>query len=361
MKPKLFAGLAVAAVIAVGGAVAVTSLQRAPSNEAQTGQRLFPEVAARADDLRAIVIASKDGTVRLARKGDRWIAPDKFEYAASVEQVRKLLVGLSELRTLEAKSSSPDQYGAMEVEDIGPDAKSVKVTLQDGGGAEILSVIVGKQRLGRSGTAGDGVYVRRAGTAQAWLAQGRLSVDREPVNWLDRKVVDVKRDRVREAVIRSGSEVLMVTRGAPAEANFTLAGEIPADKKIKSEWDVNAIGGAFEALELDDLRPAADIEFAAGAPAGEVVTYDGLRVSAALAEKDGATWARFVAASAPPAEGLTEEAKAKLTSAEDVAKEIAEINARVGNWAYKLPAWKVETLRKKPGDLLEPKEKDKAS
>ncbi len=77
MKPKLLAGLAVVALVAVGGAVAVTMTTRqATTSATATQQRLFPEVATRADDIRTIVIASKDATVRLARDGERWVVPE---------------------------------------------------------------------------------------------------------------------------------------------------------------------------------------------------------------------------------------------------------------------------------------------
>ena len=46
----------------------------------------------------------------------------------------------------------------------------------------------------------DAVYVRKAGDAQAWLAKGRLTVNRDALQWLEREVTNVTRERVREAV-----------------------------------------------------------------------------------------------------------------------------------------------------------------
>lgn len=354
MKPKLLAGLAVVAVIAVGGAIAVTtSLRQSTSAPEATQQRLFPEVVARADDIRAIVIASKDASVRLARDGDRWTVPDKFNYAAATDKVRKLLGGLAELRALEAKSSSPENYAFMEVENIdAANAKSVRIALQDGAGKDIVAVIVGKQRFAKSGTAGDGVYVRRADNAQAWLAQGRLSIERDMLAWLERKVTDVSRDRVRQTTVH-GEKTLVVERAKPDDKDFAIK-DMPADRKVKSAWDVNSVGGAFESVEFDDVRPAADLEFAATSPSATAETFDGLSVTATLADRDNATWVRFAAKSQPPAQPVE---GAKLKSAEDVAKEVEAVNARTGGWAYKLPNYKLESMRKKLDDLIEPKDK----
>lgn len=382
MKPKLLLGLAVAAIAAVGAAVAVSTAQRSPTTQAESGQRLFPDLAAHANDVKAIAIARKDGTFQIAREGEQWVVPDKFKYPADFDKVRKLLVGLSELRTLEAKSSSPSLYPAMEVENVdAADAKSVQVTLKDGSGHDLLSVIVGKQHFGKGGSGGDGVYVRKAGDAQAWLAQGRLSVDRDIVAWLERKVVDVSRDRVRDVTVQADSHKLVVKRAKPDDKDFTLV-DAPADRKVKSAWDVNAVGGAFEGIELDDVRPAADLDFSASSPVTEATTFDGLHITAAFVEKDGTTWTRFSARFEAPAEPVAtksenkpetkddaknkdgakpETAKAepspasKLKPAADVQKEADAINARVGGWAYKLPSYKIDTLRKKLNDLLEQK------
>ena len=355
MKLKLLIGLAVVALAAVGGAVAVSVRQNATAPQAQSGQRLFPELATRADDIQSIVIARKDGSFRIVRDGDRWVVPDKSKYPASTDAVRRLLVGLSELRALEAKTTNAATYPDLEVENVdSPNAKSAQVSLLDAGGGTVLSVIVGKSRFGRGGAFGDGVYVRKAGDTQAWLTQGRVTVDREITAWLDRKIADVPRERVSTVTVKAPGQALTVLRAKADDKDFTLK-DVPADRKAKAAYDINAVGGAFESLELDDVRPAAELKFNASSPATEAVTFDGLRITASFAEQDGATWARFAAKAEPPAAPVKADGEPKLKSAEDVKKEADAINARLGGWAYKLQTYKAETLRKKLEDLLEQK------
>jgi Domain of unknown function (DUF4340) len=355
MKLKLLIGLAVVALAAVGGAVAVSTSQKTTTPQAQSGQRLYPELAARADDIQSIVIARKDGSFRIVRDGDRWLVPDKSKYPASTDAVRRLLVGLSELRALEAKTTTAATYPELDVENVdSPNAKSVQVSLLDAGGGTVLSVIVGKSRFGRGGGAGDGVYVRKAGDAQAWLAQGRVTVDREIVAWLDRKIAEVPRERVSTVTVKAPGQTLTVSRAKADDKDFALK-DVPADRKAKAAYDINAVGGAFEGLELDDVRPAADVKFTATSPATEAVTFDGLRITASFAEQDGATWVRFAAKAEPPATPVKTEGESKLKSADEVKKEGEAINARVGGWAYKLQTYKAEALRRKLEDLLEQK------
>jgi hypothetical protein len=256
---------------------------------------------------------------------------------------------------MEAKTTQAAVYPELEVENIdAPDAKSVQVTLQDIGGRSLLAVLVGKSRFGRGGSASDGVYVRKVGDNQAWLAQGRLSIDREVTAWLDRRIADVSRERARSVTIKADQQSLTVLRDKPEDKDFAIK-NMPADRKAKSSYDVNAVGGAFETLDLEDVRPAAEVNFSANSPSTEAVTFDGLRISASFAETDGATWARFSAKAEPPGQPVKTDDGSKLKSADDVKKEAEAINAKVGGWAYKLPGYKVEALRRKLEDLLEQK------
>jgi len=352
MKPTVLVILGVVAIAAVGGAVMVSTNQNAPAPQAQLGQRLYPELATRAADIQSIVIKRKDASFRIVREGERWVVPDKSKYPASPDAVRRLLVGLSELRALEAKTTQAALYPELEVENVDtPNAKSVQVSLQDAGGRDILAVIIGKSRFGRGGSGGDGVYVRKAGDTQAWLAQGRVSVDRELTGWLDRRIADVSRERVRSVTVKADKQQLTVQRDKTGDKDFAIK-DMPADRKVKSSYEVNAVGGALETLDLEDVRPAADIAFSASSPVTEVVTFDGLHITASFAEKDGATWARFAAKADPAAQPVEGE---KLKSAEDVKKEADAINEKAGGWAYKLPNYKVEAMRRKLEDLLEQK------
>ena len=115
-----------------------------------------------------------------------------------------------------------------------------------------------KARTGRGGPSSDTTYVRRAGEAQAWLVSGRLAPEKDADRWLDRRVVDVSRERVREvAVTLADGTKLVVRRDKPADLDFAVA-DAPDDRAVKSPYERNAVGGAWEMVELDDVRPLGD-------------------------------------------------------------------------------------------------------
>lgn len=356
MKSTHLLALGAAAVVAVGAVVALNTGGSTPGTGGS--ERLFPALAGKVNDVGTVVVARKDDTTTIVRKGDTWTVSDKSDYPAAFDKVRKLVVELAELRSLEQKTSTPELFASLELEDLSQaDAKSTVVTLKDVGGADLVSVVVGKVRVGRGGAAGDGVYVRKAGENQTWLAKGRLSLERGDVNWLDRVVVDVPRERVaKAALVQPDGAKVVVSRPKATEKNFTLDG-VPAGKKAK-EWDVNQAAAAFERLELDDVRPMpATVDAKQHA---EIVTFDGLVTRADIVDLDGQAWAkitaRFEVPAATPAEDEVKEGK--LKSADDVKKDVEALNAKTKSWLYRLPDWKTDNLRKKLADLVEDEKKD---
>lgn len=351
--------IVLAALTAIVGVAAIGVSMRGPDSDqvAGGGEKIFPALAGKVNDARSLTVARKDGTVVLTKTGEDWTVADKSNYPADFAKVRKLLVELAELQTLEAKTKTPALYASLEVEDLSAaDAKSTQVTLKDANGGALADVLVGKQRYGKSGSGGDGVYVRKVGDAQAWQARGRVTIEREALAWLDRNIADISRDRVKQVTVtQPDGAKLIVRKEKPDDKDFTLVDK-PADRKLKSEYEVNNLAGVLEKLELDDVKPAKDIEFADGTPAVEIATFDGLVTRIHLVTKDDQSWIRINASFEAPTEPVKPEgAAAKLKSADDVQKEVAQINARASNWAYKMPTYKAEAMRKKMNDLLEEK------
>jgi hypothetical protein len=294
--------------------------------------------------------------VTVAKKGDTWVVPAKHDYPAAFDKVRRLLLDISDLRPLEQKTSSPSLFASLELEDLSTaDAKSTLVTMKDTSGGTVLATYVGKLRMGR-GAGGDGTYVRRDGSNETWLAKGRVQPEKGVVSWLDRGLIDVARERVATVLlVQADGAKLEAARAKATDKNFTLKNAVPKGKKVKSEWDVNNLAGPFERLELEDVRPVADILVTPGTPYGAIATFDGVVVRADIVELEGQAWARLSARyEAPAATPSEDEVKeGKLKSADEAKKEVETFNAKVGNWAYRLPDWKTENLRKKIADLIE--------
>lgn len=350
MQTRTLASLALSAAVIAGAAFYVSAARdRAPVND-HAGELVYPGLAKAADRVARIAIARDGEQFEIARGADgAWTLPAHGGYAVDFAQVRKLLLEMAALRIEEARTANPALHAEIEVDGAAKGQKATGLVLADDKGEKLADLLVGRTRFGRSGTAGDGTFVRRAGENQVWFAQGRLSVEREAPKWLERRLSDVGRERMKHAtIVHADGTRLDVSRDKPEQEDFTLA-PIPEGKKVKSAFDVNLVAGAVEMLDLEDVRKADGLAFAGDKDFCEYTTFEGLTVRVEFAHEGENLWARFATkyeAPATPVEG------AKLKKPEDAAKEAETIAARTKGWAYKIPAYKLEYMQRKIDELV---------
>ena len=338
MKPTTFVILlaaTAASVIAAGYAVLSESRIQAP--RVAGGAPVFRSLLAHANDVQTASIASASGKFTIAHKGDGWVLVEKDDYPVAADKLRQLVAGLADLRLLEAKTDQADRHARLEVEDIAAkDAKSKQVTLAGADGKPLADLIVGKQNYTSDLNGLRGVYVRKPGDAQAWLAQGSVDVPTAAIDWIDRTVVDVGEDKIQRLQFEpAGAPAVTVSKADKAAPEYTLA-PLPEGKSADPDA-VKRLTQVFAAVSLDDVRADKDTDKAVKAGAAEASTFDGLTLKAELLAMEGGTWLRLTASAA---EGSAAAADAKT------------INDRVAGWLFKLPQFKVGMLQPKVDDFL---------
>ncbi len=379
MKPRTLVILAVA-TLAFAIAAVVVDIRSPAGSSGGAGELLFPGLADQINDAARITVATADRKFAVVRADGGWTVADRYGYPAKFDTVKATLVGLAQLRTVEAKTAEPSLYPRIEVEEAsGKGAKSALLAVEDAKGTTLASLILGKRRYGRGG--GDNaamIYVRKPGEARSWLAQGTLERNDDIGMWLQREIVNLDRGRVRQVSVTSpGEQPFVIKKDKPGGGDFALEA-VPQEDKVKSSYEVNAIAGGLSALMLEDVLPAKDLK-----PEAKLVrtleykSFDGLVLDIALYQQDGKTWAKVqaafdpngvAAAPAAPAEGSSgqekaaqgSEEEAKPKGADAVKKEAEEIAARTKDWVYGLGAGDLATLGKKFADLIEPKAKPKS-
>ncbi len=337
MKPTTFLVLLAAAGISVAAAgYAVVSEGRIQA-PAAGGKPVFGDLLAHANDVESVTVASAAGRFTIARKGDGWALAEKDGYPVAADTLRRLVAGLADLRLLEAKTDQPDRHARLEVEDIAAkDAKSKQVTLAGADGKPLADLIVGKQNYTADLNGLRGVYVRKPGDAQAWLAQGSVEVPTAAVDWIDRTVVDVGEDKIQRLQFEpAGAAAVTVSKADKSAPDFTLA-PLPEGRSADPDA-VKRLTEAFAAVSLDDVRADKDADKAVKAGAAEAATFDGLTLKAELLAMDGGTWLRL---------------KASAADGSAAAPEAKTINDRVAGWLFKLPQFKAALLQPKIDDFL---------
>ena len=302
----------------------------------------FPNLVPQIPRIAHIRIQSKKGVVDVVFKPEKtWVVTNKDDYPASHDQVRATVVALGTLSTLEKKTARADwlHYIDLNSPERGGDGKLI--TLLDDKGGVIASIITGKTEDIGDSEGAIGLFVRRPGETQSWLARSFAEPKSDLGDWLEKQVMTIDRARISEAVVDplSGPSYV-VRRDKPSDADFKLT-EIPKDRELSYDGAPDGVAAAVVDFSFDDVKPARDFDFSNPFRASRVVTktFDGLTVSVNVIQQGQDYWATVSADGTGP----------------DARNEAREINARASGWAYKLPAFKGQQFLTPLESLLKPK------
>jgi hypothetical protein len=327
--------LAVATLVVVVLAVAAIATGDRTVSRAAHGEAALPALAGKLGEVASVGLKRGALELTFVRDGDGWLVAEKGNYPAAAGKVRQIVLGMADLALVEPKTQRAEFYPRLEVDDAGK-GKSTLVTLKDKSGALVAELIIGKRRFDRLGAGNDGVYIRKPDDPQAWLARGSLEFSDQLSSWLDRRILDLPEKRIAKVTLTQPDGARLVITRPTAEAKFTVE-NVPADAKFKSETATREPAMALESLDLDDVKPAADMPV----PDKDIftasfVTFDGLTVDVRLFDRDSMHW---IAVSATGTGSAEAEAK--------------EIGGKVGRWIYAVPSYKATALKTKLSDLLE--------
>jgi hypothetical protein len=338
MQQKPLMALLAVTVVALALAAFAVLGNGGPFADPLVGTTVLPEIAPNLAAIARVSLVRGDVQTTLTRHGDDWVVAERGNYPADAQKLRGLLLGLAELTYVEPKTRQPQSYPRLEVEDAGAkDAKSTLITISDAKNSLLGELIAGKRRIDQLGGGDDGVYLRKPGNAQSWLARGTLDVSGDTATWLDRKLFDLPAAGVKEVVLTApdGSR-LTIARDKP-EDKFRLV-ELPKDKKLKGDDALAGPTGVLANFNLSDVKPAASVNFPSdGVSHARFVMFNGLTVTIDLYDQDKISWAR-IAASGSGEAAATGQA----------------LNARLSPWVFALSQYQADLLKTRLAALLAP-------
>ncbi len=341
MQAKGLTALIAATIAVVIAAIALSLAGGQSAADARSGEMVFAGLGERLGDAAMVKITGAGGPVTLERhsagKTTDWLVAEKGGYPADPQKIRQTLLGFAELKLVEPKTDKAKLYKRLDVEDPGTkDGHSRLVEIDDAKGGKLGEIIVGKRRPDRLGTGADGLYIRKPGDAQSWLAQGSVDLPTDIKDWLDKNVAQIAAKRIRQVTLTHEDGSTLVLKRDKEDAKFTAEGA-PADAKFKSDAALAEPAGVLDGVELNDVRKAADLPAPEkGVARAEWVTFDGLTITGETFKKDDSNWVRLKASG---------EGKA--------AEEAAALNARWAPWVYSVYEYKANAMKTKLADLVE--------
>jgi hypothetical protein len=374
-------------VIAAGLAVFAALPTSEPGKEAgKDGERLFPGLFELINDVTTIVAVSGDEALTIKREGERWVVVERFSYDANPAQVRELLVGMSELKRIEAKTGNAKNYEKIEVTDPATGGDSIGYTLKTSDGAALAKLIVGKRQLITSSNDIDQYYVRVPEEARAWLVEGKVPKHRVATDWLNTEILKIAPERVHRTSVRhADGTVVRAVKAKPGMANFTLLGVAPG-KEIKSDYDVHSLATALADITFNGVEQRSAVDFTGSDLQVVIETFDGLRVTVDAAKKAKDVYLRFAAEADPsittllgltagtpatasadtkpdassesstekgPANSPPESSGMTIKTVEEIAQQVQALNKRWADWAYRVPTFNLDNIRQTVADLAQ--------
>lgn len=342
MHKNLLIGLAVATAAALALVLWLAGGQQPET--ARNDDLLLPEMRARVNDIEAITItgAGEQTVATLIRARQRWRVAEEHEYEADFERVLNLLKNLAEARVVEAKTTRPEWYARLGVEDVSDNqAGGLRVTFP---GTELPAVIIGNEAAGPGGR-----YVRLAGDEQSWLIDQALDLPDTALDWLQRSVMDIPRADIESVLIRhpDGEVVQLNSAGAGTGNDQFVLLDVPEEREAQPAWQLAQVADGLANVRMDGVRPVADIP--EDAVRTLYVTRDGLEFVVSLFSDDDGDWAHFqVTADTPP---LGEDEHLTSEDSNTVIDAVA-VDGRLSPWQFKLPASKFESMTRRMEDLL---------
>lgn len=303
---------------------------------------LLPGLESQVNDIDWLKISEDGKTVAtIRRSGTQWEVEEAAGYRADWPKVQQLLSALAGAEVLEGKTSNPEYYERLGVQDT-----ALRVEFKES--FDLPAVISGKAAQGR-----EGQYVRLAGSPQSVLVDRQLDIPVTVTDWLDREIVDVSDSEVVELAIRHpDGETVLAKKVSANDENFELQA-IPEGSELKSDWTVNSLAGGLSSLQLDDVAAEQGVDWT-GAIHYRLLTADGLDLEAELVRL-------------APAEGgkdqywLRLEARVYTTSLDsglagdggETRERADAINLRTSGWAYRIAKYKYDSLAKRMEDLVQ--------
>lgn len=331
--------LGAAALVTILLAILGIAYQAEETSSHVTPELLFPNLAAEADRIAQIRIATAKGSVDIVFKPEKgWVVANHDDYPASFETVRETVVGLAALMTLEPKTARADWLSYLDLDT--PGGKGTQITLLDDKNTVLAAVIVGKTTDIGDPSGATGLFVRRPGETQSWLARSVFVPKTDVGDWFDKTVMSIDRSRIAEADVDpiSGPSYT-VRRDNPNDADFKVV-DLPKGRAVAYDGAPDAVGAAVVDFSFDDIAPAKNFDFSDPSHAARVVTktFDGLMVTVNVIQQGQDYWATV------SAEGSTPGAE----------KEARSIDAHASGWAFKLPAYKGQQFMTPLENLLQP-------
>ena len=332
MTPRSFLALAGGAAACVIAATAAIGLDGTSPALAERGERLFPDLAARAGDIARIEMRDGDMTMTVEARDGRFVDA-RSGYPVDTATLRALVTSLGSLEIAERKTDDPARHGQLDL--AGWDAETgagAEITLIDSDGDTIAAIVAGRRDVTLGGASG-GQFVRRGGEAQAWLVSGRVEAPTRRRGWFDATLHQSDPADITRVTLTPADAAPISLERQDGRLSMTTP---PPPGRVADDARIGRLARVIAGLDFDDVLPDSG-----EAPTGarlDAETATGLRlalVEVATPQDADGTWIRIDVSAAEPQ---------AAEAAGDLADRVNGNLFRLSSWDAAPFDWSVEDL-----------------
>jgi len=234
--------------------------ERHDRTEFIAAELIFPHLLDQLNSTTQIDFVTSQMDIAIKRTADQWSVVNHYDYAADISKVKAVLIGLAQMRFMDRVTRNANQHEALGVTNLfEPGSPSVRLTLHKD--QDVLAdIIVGRSRKSASVASLTEYYVRFPRNSEVWVAEGGLPEVSDSLDWLDRRVADIERERIETVRVEGkDSAPFRLRRSSQNVKNFDLL-DIPSGKEIRFQYRVNSIAGMLRKLAFENVVPADSVE-----------------------------------------------------------------------------------------------------
>ena len=321
---------------------------------AQVGALLVPGLMTDLNQVDRIHLqAAGDQTIAtLVRSGQGWGVLEKDHFPADVSKIRAIVLALAEAYIVEEKTSNPELYTRLGVEEVAAsDASGVQMTVSTAGQAHTL--IVGKPgpQMNRSR------YVRMQTEATTWLIDRKIDVQYDVAYWLRKDLFSVEASELTALSVQEsdGHAMKLLRKTAEhdhsqhaehassmanneSESGFILANPSQPDAQV-IDAELQQMVNALSSFQLLDVEPAVAATKLKATMQAEFYLLRGIKLKLSGYESEKDKYVQIEASVSADAD----------TAAKDW---VSDINARIQGWLFRIPAVSYDAINKREADVL---------
>ena len=349
-KLILFAVVTIAVIVAA----TLMSQSRAPTTNVEK-QTLFPMLLENVNNVSSIGVIKQDQALTLSQVESIWGIEQADNYPADFGKIRETVIAMANLAILAEKTTNPDLYKKLGVEDPAADsATSLQLSLFDKDGNSLASLIVGNARRSKSSQDKDGLYVRLPNTETALLVEGNLDISADVKDWFKRELFSITASRIKKInITQVDASSAELSRNDNVD-DFVVS-NIPVGMEMQSNIIISRMGTILEDIFVDNVIAAEKLTNTEQISAN-IHTFDGLMVTIKTANIDGIDYSSFSFSidenAIDESKQADEDGEQSSTGKSDPADEAQRLNAELSGWAYAIPSFKSELFTRKSEDLV---------